>query len=221
MEVRRDDKMRIDLTTPDPRTILRDGDHLYIYNPKIRSVEEYDLSKHRALVEEFLLLGFGTSGDSLKKSYVITFQGEETLGSEKVVHLELTPLAPTMYAPRFPKSSFGLTKQPGCPLSSSFTKPDRAITSSFATPMSSATYDSPTLVSGRTGRMESPEPSRGISLPYEAFFALSCRSRAAFRDSPQRYPPSPPSSRITRWHGISMDTGFFAQALPTARLALG
>jgi outer membrane lipoprotein-sorting protein len=93
MEVRRDDKMRIDLTTPDPRTILRDGDHLYIYNPKIRSVEEYDLGKHRALVEEFLLLGFGTSGDSLKKSYVITFQGEETLGSEKVVHLELTPRA--------------------------------------------------------------------------------------------------------------------------------
>ncbi len=91
MEVRRDDKMRIDLVTPDPRTILRDGDHLYIYNPKIRSVEEYDLSKHRALVEEFLLLGFGTSGESLKKSYVITFQGEETLGAEKVVHLELTP----------------------------------------------------------------------------------------------------------------------------------
>ena len=91
MEVRRDDKMRIDLTTPDPRTILRDGDHLYIYNPKIHSVEEYDLSKHRALVEEFLLLGFGTSGESLKKSYVITFQGEETLGAAKVVHLELTP----------------------------------------------------------------------------------------------------------------------------------
>lgn len=93
MEVRRDDKMRIDLTSPDPRTILRDGDHLYIYNPKIHNVEEYDLSKHRALVEEFLLLGFGTSGDSLKKSYVITMQGEETLGTEKVVKLELTPRA--------------------------------------------------------------------------------------------------------------------------------
>jgi outer membrane lipoprotein-sorting protein len=91
MEVRRDDKMRIDLTAPDPRTILRDGDHLYIYNPKINNLEEYDLSKHRALVEEFLLLGFGTSGDSLKRSYVITMQGEETLGNEKVVHLELTP----------------------------------------------------------------------------------------------------------------------------------
>ena len=94
MEVRRDDKMRIDLTAPVSRTILRDGDHLYVYTPKIQRVEEYDLSKHRALVDQFLLLGFGTSGDSLKASYLITLQGEETLGTQKVVRLELTPKSP-------------------------------------------------------------------------------------------------------------------------------
>ena len=93
MEVRRDDKMRIDLTAPTPRTILRDGDHLYIYNPKIRRVEEYDLGKHRALVDQFLLLGFGTSGDALKKGYLLTFMKEETLGTQKVIRLELTPKA--------------------------------------------------------------------------------------------------------------------------------
>jgi outer membrane lipoprotein-sorting protein len=91
MEIRRDNKMRIDLTSPDPRTILRDGDHLYVFNPKINRVEEYDLSKHRALVDQFLLLGFGTSGQSLTASYSITLQGKEMLGNEKVVHLELTP----------------------------------------------------------------------------------------------------------------------------------
>ena len=93
MFVRRDDKMRIDLTVPDPQTILRDGDHLYIFKPKIRQVEEYDLGKHRALVDEFLLLGFGTSGQDLKKSYLVTLQGEETLDGAKVVRLELTPKA--------------------------------------------------------------------------------------------------------------------------------
>jgi outer membrane lipoprotein-sorting protein len=91
IEVRRDDKMRIDMTSPDPRTILRDGDHLYIYNPRIHRLEEYDLGKHRALVDQFLLLGFGTSGDDLKKGYSVTFQKEETLGTQKVVRLELTP----------------------------------------------------------------------------------------------------------------------------------
>ena len=91
IQVRRDDKMRIDLTSPDLRTILRDGDHLYIYTPKIRRVEEYNLGKHQGLVDEFLLLGFGTSGQALNKSYIVTLQGEEVLNGAKVVHLELTP----------------------------------------------------------------------------------------------------------------------------------
>lgn len=91
IEVRRDGKMRIELTSPDPRTILRDGDHLYVFTPKIKRVEEYDLGAHRDLVDQFLLLGFGTSGESLKANYVITLQGEQTLGSQKVVLLELTP----------------------------------------------------------------------------------------------------------------------------------
>lgn len=91
IKVRRDDKMRIDLAQPDARVILRDGDDLYIYNPKAKRVEEYNLGKHRALVDQFLLLGFGTSGNELKKSYLVTVQGEETLDKKKVLVLELTP----------------------------------------------------------------------------------------------------------------------------------
>lgn len=89
--VRRDNKMRIELTQPDPRTILRDGDDLYIFNPKTKRVEQYNLGKNRALVDQFLLLGFGTSGSDLKKGYLVTLLGEETLDNRKVVLLELTP----------------------------------------------------------------------------------------------------------------------------------
>ena len=89
--VRRDDKMRIELTQPDERTILRDGDNFYIYNPKIRRVEEYNLGKKKSVVDQFLLLGFGTSGKSLKESYTITLQGEETLDGRKVILLDLIP----------------------------------------------------------------------------------------------------------------------------------
>src|ERR1035437_2002125 len=89
--VRRDDKMRIELTQPDPRTILRDGDDFYIYNPKIHRVEEYNLGKKKSLVDQFLLLGFGTSGAELKKGYSVTLQDEEMLDNRKVVLLELTP----------------------------------------------------------------------------------------------------------------------------------
>jgi outer membrane lipoprotein-sorting protein len=89
--VRRDDKMRIEVTEPDARTILRDGDNFYIYNPKIHRVEEYNLGKKKSVVDQFLLLGFGTSGSSLKESYAITLLGEETLDTHKVLLLELLP----------------------------------------------------------------------------------------------------------------------------------
>jgi outer membrane lipoprotein-sorting protein len=89
--VRRDDKMRIEVTQPDARTILRDGDNFYIYNPKIHRVEEYNLGKKKSVVDQFLLLGFGTSGSSLKESYAISLQGEESLDNRKVLLLELLP----------------------------------------------------------------------------------------------------------------------------------
>jgi outer membrane lipoprotein-sorting protein len=89
--VRRDDKMRIEVTQPDPRTILRDGDNFYIYNPKIHRVEEYFLGKKKSVVDQFLLLGFGTSGSSLKQTYDIALKGEETLDNRKVLLLELLP----------------------------------------------------------------------------------------------------------------------------------
>jgi outer membrane lipoprotein-sorting protein len=89
--VRRDDKMRIEVTQPDARTILRDGDFFYLYNPKIHRVEEYNLGKKKSVVDQFLLLGFGTSGSSLKESYNVTLQGEETFDNRKVLRLELLP----------------------------------------------------------------------------------------------------------------------------------
>src|ERR1700676_5004918 len=79
ISVRRDDKMLIEVAQPDPRTILRNGDIFYIYNPKIHRVEEYNIGKKKSLVDQFLLLGFGTSGSSLKESYTIAVQGEDTM----------------------------------------------------------------------------------------------------------------------------------------------
>lgn len=89
--VRRDDKMRIDFTKPDTRTILRLGNDLYLFNPKINQLEQYDLSKRRTLVDQFLLLGFGTSGNALKKSFLPVLLGEETIDNRKTLKLELTP----------------------------------------------------------------------------------------------------------------------------------
>jgi outer membrane lipoprotein carrier protein len=94
--VRRDDKMRIEFTVPDLRTVLLNGDSLYVYTPKINRVDEYSIAKHRDMADQFLLLGFGTSGTALEKNYDITFQNEETLDGRKTLMLELTPKSPDM-----------------------------------------------------------------------------------------------------------------------------
>ncbi|HXX19263.1 MAG TPA: outer membrane lipoprotein-sorting protein [Candidatus Acidoferrum sp.] len=85
------EKMLLDLKVPDPRTILRTGDNLYIYNPGLKRVEEYNLGKNRALVDQFLLLGFGTEGKELQKGYLVAVLKEEKLDDRKTVELELTP----------------------------------------------------------------------------------------------------------------------------------
>jgi len=89
--VRKDEKMRIEFVNPDPRTILRLGESLFLFNPKINRVEEYDLGKNKALVDQYVRLGFGTRADDLKKSYLVSVVGEEELDHKKTVVLELTP----------------------------------------------------------------------------------------------------------------------------------
>jgi outer membrane lipoprotein-sorting protein len=95
---KKDDRMRIEFSKPDPRTILRSGDNLSIYNPKINRVEEYNLGKNRALVDQYLELGFGTRTENLKKSYEIAFDGEQELEGRKTLLLELTPKSEEMHA---------------------------------------------------------------------------------------------------------------------------
>jgi outer membrane lipoprotein-sorting protein len=94
--MRHDEKMRIEMQKPDPRTILRTGDSLYIYNPKINRVEEYNLGKNRALVDQYMELGFGTRSENLKKHYLVALDGEQELDGRKTVVIELTPKSQQM-----------------------------------------------------------------------------------------------------------------------------
>jgi outer membrane lipoprotein-sorting protein len=89
--VRRDEKMRIEIALPDKRTILRSGDSLYVYSPKINRVEEYDLGKNRSMVDQYVLLGFGTKSENVRKNYDVTLVGEDKLDNKNTLILELTP----------------------------------------------------------------------------------------------------------------------------------
>jgi outer membrane lipoprotein-sorting protein len=87
----RGDKMLLQMKAPKERTILRSGDTLYLYTPGLKRVEEYDLGKNRALVDGFLLLGFGTSGKELERGYEVALLNEGPLDDKKAAELQLTP----------------------------------------------------------------------------------------------------------------------------------
>ena len=96
--VRHDQKMRIEIAKPEPRTMLRTGNSLFLYNPKLNRVEEYDLGKNGSMVDQYARLGFGTRSEDLKKSYQVNVTGEEELDHKKTVVLELTPKSEQMRA---------------------------------------------------------------------------------------------------------------------------
>jgi outer membrane lipoprotein-sorting protein len=62
-----------------------------VFTPKINRVEEYDLGKNREMVDQYVLLGFGTKSENVRKSYLVSVLRETELDHKKTVLLELTP----------------------------------------------------------------------------------------------------------------------------------
>lgn len=87
----RDLRLRIEFVEPDRRTILFEKATARIYNPKIRTVQVYDLGKQRNLVDQFLLLGFGSSSADLTKNYTVKLAGDEQVLGQPAARLELAP----------------------------------------------------------------------------------------------------------------------------------
>ncbi len=83
--------MIIEFGGQDPTVIAFADRKAEKYYPKILTVYEYDLGKHRSLVDQFLMLGFGTSGRDLTRNFTVKVAGEETVNGQKTAHLELTP----------------------------------------------------------------------------------------------------------------------------------
>ena len=84
-------QVRVDFLTPDVKSWAFRGRKAELFIPKINTVQEYDLGKHGKLLDQFLLLGFGSTVKELQKSYDLKLVGEETVGGQKTSKLELTP----------------------------------------------------------------------------------------------------------------------------------
>jgi outer membrane lipoprotein-sorting protein len=88
--------MLMELTTPAPdrKSIAIHGQRAEIYYPKMKTIEEYDISRYRALFDQFLLIGFGTSGKELAQAYNMKVLGTDQVAGSQATRLELVPKSP-------------------------------------------------------------------------------------------------------------------------------
>ena len=84
-------EMMAEIKEPDRKFVLYKGGKLQVYQPKIDQVLEYTTGTNHEEIESYLVLGFGGSGQDLKKSFDVTYQGEETVGNIATGKLQLIP----------------------------------------------------------------------------------------------------------------------------------
>jgi outer membrane lipoprotein-sorting protein len=86
-----DMRMLIDIKKPDQKTVTLQGRKVEIYYPKINTVQEWDAGKNRELLDQILLLGFGSTSKDLQGGYNLREGGPETVAGQKSMRIELLP----------------------------------------------------------------------------------------------------------------------------------
>ena len=106
----------IDFLSQDKRTVAFENRKLRIYYPKINTIREFDLGKHGEKLDQFFMIGFGTSGTALAKDYVVSVIGREPVeGKEGVRAIRLRLVPKTAEAGKYVKEVELLIPESGDP----------------------------------------------------------------------------------------------------------
>jgi outer membrane lipoprotein-sorting protein len=86
-----DVQMAADIRKPAPKYVLFSGGQVKMYEPNLEQVTEYNAGKNKDEFESFLVLGFGGSGQDLKRQFEVKYAGMENVGGVNAAKLQLTP----------------------------------------------------------------------------------------------------------------------------------
>jgi outer membrane lipoprotein-sorting protein len=76
---------------PEPKYVLFNAGKVQMYQPKINQVTQFDLGKNRSEFESYIVLGFGGSGQDLKKAFDVTAVDPQTISVPNTVQMQLVP----------------------------------------------------------------------------------------------------------------------------------
>ena len=86
-----DTRIRIDFTGGLKQNVFVGGGKAIAYKPQTNEATEVELGKSRGIVDQFMLLGFGSNSSELKSAYSVTMGGTDTINGEKTTRLQLIP----------------------------------------------------------------------------------------------------------------------------------
>jgi outer membrane lipoprotein-sorting protein len=115
---RRNDKeieMAADMAAPNEQQIIFTGGKIKVYRVQTKQVNVYDAGTHREEFETLLVLGFGSSGSDMRKSFEVKYLAEEKIGDTQTARLQLTPIAPKVQQ-QFPRIDLWIDVQRGLSL---------------------------------------------------------------------------------------------------------
>ncbi len=116
---RRWPEVLIHFERPVVKVLLLKRNHAQIYYPAMNQLQEYSLEHHQNLLQQFLLLGFGSQSAELERAYHLRVVGQEELGGAKTSLLELVPLSPAVLA-QLKKVDLWLSDQTWMPVQQQF-----------------------------------------------------------------------------------------------------
>jgi len=83
-------EMMAEIKEPDAKFVLYKDGKLQVYQPRIEQVIQYPTSGPSE-IESYLVLGFGGSGEDLKKSFDVSYVGDEAVAGTATAKLQLIP----------------------------------------------------------------------------------------------------------------------------------
>jgi outer membrane lipoprotein-sorting protein len=84
-------EMSAEIDPPDAQKIIFSKGKIQIYKSRMGTVDVYDAGAHREEFEAFLVLGFGSSGEDMRKSFDVSYGGEEKIDGIDAAKLDLVP----------------------------------------------------------------------------------------------------------------------------------
>jgi outer membrane lipoprotein-sorting protein len=105
-------EMAAEIDPPDAQQVIFSKGKIQLYKSRTGTVDVYDATAHRDEFETFLVLGFGSSGDDMRKTFDITYGGEEKIDGTDTARLELVPKSDNIKK-HFPQITLWINPQTG------------------------------------------------------------------------------------------------------------